>query len=309
LMQVATIPVTYDSYLASSTAALETIESELNDAERYLNEVATSVDIQGIETEVQALYGVAATTILSTASSYKADLIVMTSRGYTGTERWVLGSVAQKVARQSPIPVLVLHEAGGIPAGPHPDASPLRALVTLDGSALAEAALEPAAQLIAALAAPAAGALHLLRVVKPPTFDAKKDSPEYISRMKEQALRKAKTYLNTIVGHLRESKLADLNLTITWSVVLDNDAAAAIIKVVEHGEGAEGVGGPGRCDLVAMATHGRSGWQRWVLGSITERVLGATKLPLLIVRLDETDFMLVSNGAGSIGTETPMGFL
>ncbi len=40
----------------------------------------------------------------------------------------------------------------------------------------------------------------------------------------------------------------------------------------------------GRCDVIAMATHGRGGVQRWAMGSITERVLSATKLPLLIVR-------------------------
>jgi nucleotide-binding universal stress UspA family protein len=300
LMQVATIPVTYASYLGSSTNTLETIESELTDAESYLRTVAGSEVLRGIEAETQALYGVAAATILSTVSSYKADLVVMTSHGYTGTERWLLGSVAQEVARHSPVPVLVLHEKGAVPAGPHPDGSPLRALVTLDGSALAEAALEPAAQLIAALATPAQGAFHLLRVVRPPTFDTKGDSPENIDSMMEQALHKARTYLNTITGHLRESTLADLNLTITWSVMFDTDPAAAIIRVAEHGEGTEGAGVPGRCDLIALATHGRSGWEHWVRGSVTERVLGATKLPLLIVRPVGTDFKRVSNGAESL---------
>ena len=37
-------------------------------------------------------------------------------------------------------------------------------------------------------------------------------------------------------------------------------------------------------DFIAMATHGRGGVQHWALGSITERVLHATKLPLLIMR-------------------------
>lgn len=296
LVQVAAIPVTYPSYLASSTSALETIESELTDAESYLNAVAQTEVLQGIETEIQVLYGTVAAVILSTAATYKADLIVMASHGYTGTERWVLGSVAQKVARHSPVPVFVLHETGAIPAGPHPDASPLHALVTLDGSILAEAAIEPTAQLIAALAAPTPGALHLLRVVKPPIFDEKKDSREDIDRMKQQALPEAKTYLDSIAGHLREGPLAELNLSITWSVVLDDDPAGAIIRVAENGEDAEGAGVFGRCDLIAMATHGRSGWQHWVLGSITERVLGATKLPLLIVRPEETDFKVSLNG-------------
>jgi len=84
LVQVATIPVTYPSYLASSTTALETIESELADAENYLNAVAQSEILQGIETEILTLYGTVAAVILSTASAYKADLIVMASHGYTG---------------------------------------------------------------------------------------------------------------------------------------------------------------------------------------------------------------------------------
>jgi len=41
------------------------------------------------------------------------------------------------------------------------------------------------------------------------------------------------------------------------------------------------------CDVIVMATHGRSGPKRWMMGSVTESVLGATKLPLLIVRPPE----------------------
>ena len=55
LMQVATIPVTYASYLGSSTNTLETIESELTDAESYLRKVAGSEVLRGIEAETQAL--------------------------------------------------------------------------------------------------------------------------------------------------------------------------------------------------------------------------------------------------------------
>jgi nucleotide-binding universal stress UspA family protein len=69
------------------------------------------------------------------------------------------------------------------------------------------------------------------------------------------------------------------------------------MHMAEHGEDAEGVGVPGRCDLIAMATHGRTGFQHWVLGSVTERVLGATRLPILIARPAETEFHPVSNGS------------
>ncbi|HEY6407650.1 MAG TPA: hypothetical protein VIY29_09300, partial [Ktedonobacteraceae bacterium] len=76
--------------------------------------------------------------------------------------------MAQKIARYSAMPVLALHEKGPLLVGPHPDNRPLRALVPLDGSTLAKTAIEPAAQLMAAIAAPGQGTLHLMRVLKPP---------------------------------------------------------------------------------------------------------------------------------------------
>ena len=298
LVQVATIPVLYGTSLAAAYTP-DLIEAEINGAEDYLKSLAQSETLAGIKTETSALFGAVAQIILSVATSYNIDLIVMTSRGKTGMKRWVLGSVAQKLTRHSPMPVLVLREAGTMLPGPRPDSGPLRALVTLDGSALAKTALEPAAQMVAALAAPGHGALHLLRVVRPPQLDEKKLSPEKVASLKSAALHKAITYMHAIVTHLREGPLGALNLAITWSVVPDDDTAGTIMHVAEGGEDAEGAGVPGRCDLIAMATHGRSGFQHWVLGSVTERVLGATRLPLLIVRPPETEFHRAGNGSGA----------
>ena len=73
-------------------------------------------------------------------------------------------------------------------------------------------------------------------------------------------------------------------MLVNWSVALDPDRANAIVRVAENGEDAQGVGAFGGCDLIAMATHGRGGLQRWAMGSVTERVLHMTKRPLLIVR-------------------------
>jgi nucleotide-binding universal stress UspA family protein len=210
---------------------------------------------------------------------------VMCSHGYTGMTRWVLGSVTEKVVHSAPIPVFVLHDGGPIPACSHADATrPLRALVALDGSAYAKTAIEPAAQLITALAAPAQGALHLVRVVKPVNSEHEEKHPE----SKEQFLPKAKRYLNKTVEHIREGlvapRTANLKFPITWSVAIDTDVASALIRVAENGEDIEGTQVFGGCDVIAMATHGYSGIQRWAMGSITERVLSATKLPILVVR-------------------------
>ncbi len=264
------------------------IDADLTEAEKYLSEVATHTKLDDVPTETVALYGSTASTILDVAHSSRADLIVLCSHGYTGMTRWVLGSVAEKVARHADVPVLILRESGPVPAGPHPDAvRPLRALVALDGSADAKAALEPAASLIAALAAPAAGALHLVRVAPPVTAE-RGVQPFDACSSSEQVLHRAKRYLSAMVEHLHEGltmpAVADLNLTITWSVAVDTDVARAIIRLAENGEDTEGAGIFGGCDVIAMATHGYSGLQRWATGSITQRVLSATTLPLLVVR-------------------------
>lgn len=296
LVQVVTIPVMYETTVAVTYSA-DVIEQEISETELYLKTLTQREVLQGIKTDVSALYGAAAQTILSVATAYNIDLIVMTSQGKTGMKRWVLGSVAQKVARHSTMPVLVLHESGAAPGGAQPDGAVVRALVTLDGSGLARSALEPAAHLVAGLAAPGHGALHLLRVVKYPHFDDRRLTLPQIEEIKTQALHKAKTYMASVQRHLSEGSLKELGLTITWSVALDDDVAGTIIRTAEGGEDAAGAGMPGRCDFIAMATHGRTGFQHWVLGSVTERVLGATRLPILIVRPAEGEFHSAANGA------------
>jgi len=124
-------------------------------------------------------------------------------------------------------------------------------------------------------------------VVKPVTSDHEETALEE-SEESEQGLYKAKGYLSATLDHIREGlvapAIADLKLTITWSVAVDTDVAEGLIRVAENGEDAEGAGVFGGCDVIAMATHGYGGIQRWAMGSITERVLTATRLPLLIVR-------------------------
>jgi nucleotide-binding universal stress UspA family protein len=130
-----------------------------------------------------------------------------------------------------------------------------------------------------------------MRVVKPSTTAELRAASDQgsIESLEENKLHRAKTYLSSVTDQLRGSLLANLNLSMTWSVAVAQDVAHAIIQMAENGEDAEGAGAFGRCDLIAIATHGRGGLQHWVLGSITERVLGATKLPILIVRPESAE--------------------
>ncbi len=299
LLRVVNTPLETGSQVVPlSGYAANTMEADIEAATTYLTALAGSEELDGVGVKMKALPGTAAQTILDVVIEEQADLVVMCSHGDTGVKRWVLGSVAQKVARQSTVPVLVLRQDGSMPTSSYPDhLRPLRslmALVALDGSALAEAALMPAASLVMTLAAPARGALQLTRVVRLPITGSERGEqgqhryPASVDlHLKEQALLEAKTYLGNLVDQLRQGPLADANLTLTWSVATGKDVADTIIKAAETGEDAGGAMVYGGCDLIVLATHGRGGLQRLMLGSVTERILGATKLPILIVRPHE----------------------
>jgi nucleotide-binding universal stress UspA family protein len=289
LLRVVTIPIEFGSHLRQSVLIREVVNTDIAHAAGYLANVAQLDDLRGIETRIAVFSGPEALTILDTAKDQGVDLIIMTRHGDTGLKRWMLGSVAQKVTRYSPVPILVLREGGTVPSCPYPDPTrPLHAMaavVALDGSALSEAALFPAALLVAALAAPAQGSLHLTRVVQRAGVDAVLSGREGMGPLRrDQALDEAMNYLSKLAGDLGTRLEAELNLAVTWSVAVDADVAKALIRVAEQGGVDAGTCMIGGCDLLALATHGRSGLPRWMIGSVTERVLGATKLPLLIVR-------------------------
>ena len=229
----------------------------------------------------------AAAAILSVAQARQIDLIVLCSHGYTGMKRWMLGSVAEKVARHAPVPVLLLHEDGSSleEFSSHADGS-IHALVPLDGSERAQAAVAPAIQLMSALVSSESGSLHLtLATVLPINQQMRSDE-------REQLVHQIKEYLYTLVEQTRRALIENfpqhLNCSVTSMVVSDEDIAEGIIRLAEECQDTEEPG-TRSAELIAMTTHGYSRLHGWMLGSITERVVHTIKLPMLIVRsMNET---------------------
>jgi len=306
LLRVVTPAIELDIHpMPLATTAEPALEEEVARANAYLAQFVASKELEGITIRTEILSGPVAKTILLFAHLQQIDLIAMCSHGSTGLKRWVLGSVAEKVARHSPIPVLVLHEDGPklttIPATP---TQPVRLLVPLDGSALAEAVLTPAVHLCAALAAPGRGALHLARVLRlPPVPEVEH---EYMARMHESARADAKAYLQTITARLQQGEAASFGLTVSASVHMQADVAETLIRVAELGEGVEASERFDACDAIAMATHGGSNIAYWVMGSVTERILHGSKLPMLIVRPKEVVSKASQGGDQTAATALPV---
>jgi nucleotide-binding universal stress UspA family protein len=274
LVQVVVLP------LSTVWLGINPIE-RLAQCERDATEQATTNLQQAVEAE--ELYGLSVTThvvkdnpaaaILTIAQQQHATLIVLCSHGATGLTRWILGSVALHVAQQSPVPVLILRPEtpDTLPSLLTPSPA-VRVLVPLDGSLMAEEALESALALTRNLSVPAPGALHLTSVL-----------PFYEPEANRPLVQAVQDYLASVEQRLRAHK-EGAGLVLTSSLLLHIDVASALVEVAETGKGAQHLAGFTGCHVIAMATHGRGSVQRWMLGSITERVLTTTKLPLLLIR-------------------------
>jgi nucleotide-binding universal stress UspA family protein len=216
--------------------------------------------------------------ILEYAEAHQVDLIVLCSHGRSNLGRWILGSVADHLARYALMPALVVR-ADGAPALAAPDGRDAErlfcVLVPLDGCALAEAAIEPAAHLATALAPPQPAGLHLVVIVDPFEATVRQGVPEIT------VVDDATSYLIRLTDRLRAEYP---RVTITWSVRSEADAATGILLVAEGGEDMKGASPVAGCDLIVMTTHGRTGFLRWALGSVAERVLHAAQVPVMVVR-------------------------
>ncbi|HEX6817788.1 MAG TPA: universal stress protein [Ktedonobacterales bacterium] len=250
-------------------------------ARAWLERLAAQLRPTGIPVRVELEQGRAAELILATIRQYDDAIVVMRSRNRSGRLRLGLGSVASEVVRAALAPVLVLPFGRRALPPPSPyeplPQGPLRILVPLDGSPLAEDALGPACELLSALALPGKGEILLLRVVSPFASDSR------------EAGAAANTYLQEEVSRLHVQCAAAARQTVKSAVVFESEVPLALIQVGLHGVDGQGPG----FDLVVMTTHGEGGLERAVLGGVTEQVLYQTHLPVVVVhpRREEHDLL------------------
>ena len=240
----------------------------------YVEKMAAELTAKAsVPTTSVVLRGAAAEMICARAKEAGCDLVVMTSHGRTGFSRTWLGSVADAVMRHASIPVLMLRPTEG-PATRTAAEQPFKhVLVTLDGSALA-ADILPAAT---ALAQASGASLTLLRVVPPVPLIVPIDPALPIPNVPlipdEAATRWLVDETRKELQEIAQRRREECGVAVDAHVVVNQHAAAAIIDFVRAHE----------IDVVAMSTHGR-GASRWLLGSVADKVLRASGVPVLLRR-------------------------
>lgn len=244
----------------------------------YLDEVLARYEreLDGLHLVLETAAGTLPSTLLDLSGQEHSDLIVMCSRGENWLRRWVFGSVAQATFRRSRIPVLVINERDTARV----EVRPWRVLVPLDGSELSEVVLPPLFQLLATVSAPLPHQVHLFRVISiSPATGRFSVSAHLTDTLQQEERVSAQQALEALARRLPDSVPGASGCVITTSVVTLPDVAGAILKQAESAE--QGEKAP--YDLIALATHGRTGFKRAMLGSVAEHVFGATSLPLLVV--------------------------
>jgi nucleotide-binding universal stress UspA family protein len=238
----------------------------MEEATAYLAGVAEKVATR-VPVATAPVYGHAADAILAAAQQFGADSIVMATHGRTGLAHLLHGSVAEAVLRRSPLPVFVVHARPGEAAAPPFASASARILVPLDGSAFALAALPAALEIIGPT-----GELVLCSVAAAPDHVERDEHGRvraYLDQQEEAVRRETLDYLRSVEAQLKQQRP---DLQVTLDVRIGDPAPGIAMAEIALA-----------ADLVVMATHGRTGIRRAVLGSVAGAVLTTGSVPVLLV--------------------------
>ena len=217
----------------------EMIETIQQEAEESLARIEADLQAQGLHAKAVAIHGSPSAALLDYEVAHEPDLLVMATHGRTGLARFALGSVTDRMVREGQAPVLVVRRSSPAATTLH------RALVTLDGSGLAEEALP----MVEALAGKPLETVVLFRVVADPHDQVP-----------------AMTYLEGVAGRMS-------SLPVKIEAVVDVGAPTLGIERAAL-----------TVDLIILCTHGRGGLDRLRHGSVAEHVVREIETPALLVR-------------------------
>jgi len=201
------------------------------------------------------------------ALRHEVDLIVMATHARRGMARVWLGSVADRLIRETGIPVLVVRPPS-LATELVDGACYRRIIVPLDGSLLAEQSLAPAMD----LAENEHAELTLLRIAPAVRDIQKGELHSTIGPARARDVEEAEKYLSAM-----QVRLAGHQIRVRSAVVVAEDIPNAIIGFAQANDG----------DLIAIATHGRGGISRALLGSVADRVMSEGVLSVLVIHPGE----------------------
>ena len=228
-------------------------------------------EIAGAQTEVTAktLKGDPKDAILDEAERWKPDLIILGTHGYNALKRLWLGSVSRAVATNAKCSVEIVRRR----EPREPSGRTLEILLAVDGSESSDAAIEE----IADRPWPRGSKVHIISVIHlpfTPTSETGTLPDSYYFQLEKEGWEHAESAVNRAVSRLRESRLkGEVPLTLT-SEVITGHAEEMIIEAAKTWD----------ADLVVLGSHGYRGFQRILLGSVSQAVASHAPCSVEIVR-------------------------
>ena len=247
-----------------SEAGPQVVDPAVEQALRYLEHRALGYEEIGVKATTNAVVGNPAEEIVKRAALAEIDMIAMATRRESALARGILGSVTDRVLHNTPVPLLTIRPQEG-PSTFAKTGRPGIIVVPLDGSEVSEEAVP-----VALFLAKASEAEVLFLQALPPPYVAAGElgvhfyTNDYVmSEEREEVFR----YLSAFV---RQARREGVKATERAAV---GTAAACIIESVENQPGG----------MVVMSTHGASGFKRWVVGSVADKVIRSSGRPVLVL--------------------------
>lgn len=248
------------SYTGDSHSIRERLQAKAAERATALSEEATG---RGLEVTAATREGIPAGEIVAYAEDTDLDAIVLGTSGRGDVARSMVGSVADKVVRTATVPVVTMTRMA---ADPNRVGSSIDAiLLSTDGSEPAVAAARHGFDLAEELDA----TVHLLSV-------AESKYRGILSRLglgddvasEDEEVKRVTDHLSSLVTEAR-----DRELNVVTSTTIGDPAE----EIVAYAAGEE-------VDLIAMGTAGAGGFQRFVVGSVTDEVVRTSPVPVLTAR-------------------------
>jgi nucleotide-binding universal stress UspA family protein len=239
--------------------SLSRIQGQVVDAlegegQRIVDEAENRARGSGVEITTAVIQGGPSRTILDYVDDRGVNLVVMGTRGERDVERLLLGSVTERVVRSAPVPVLA------VPPDSDRSYPPESVLVGTDGSDGSDAALTEGIDIASA----ADATLHVLSVLEGSLLgiDVRSAAAAEERERRDENLLAAAREQAQQAGITVETAIEEGGVVDTF-----NEYAA------DHD-----------IDLVVVGTHGRTGIDRRLIGSVTEDLLRTADVPVLSVR-------------------------
>ena len=240
----------------------DTIVSQaLKDGEAYLKNMVGNFSSaeKPVQCEADVIKGYPASAIIEQAETDDDTLILMSTHGYSGVKRLLLGSVADKVVQAAKTPVLLVPAGATNPEGELVEME--RLIIPLDGSELAEKILPYAINLCKTLGME----LILVRAYHP-RFPGSTIRMGEVTKIVHDS---AENYIKAMAERLKKEGLKDVSYKVLQGLPAEQVSDLAVETPNS---------------VTALCSHGRHGVSRWMLGSVASAIIHTAEEPVLVIR-------------------------